>query len=64
VQNAELLAKCMPPAVAAQVLPALLVRAAEHGELVSLTRHEERVVKEALLWVFGAARCDSPVQAG
>lgn len=32
VQNAELLAKCMPPTAAAEVLPALLVRAAQHGE--------------------------------
>lgn len=32
VQNAELLAKCMPPAAAAEVLPTLLVRAAQHGE--------------------------------
>lgn len=32
VQNAELLAKCMPLTVAAEVLPALLVRAAQHGE--------------------------------
>ena len=32
VQNAELLAKCMPAAAAADVLPALLVRAAQHGE--------------------------------
>lgn len=32
VQNAELLARCMPAAAAAEVLPALLVRAAQHGE--------------------------------
>lgn len=32
VQNAELLAGCMPAAAAAQVLPSLLVRAAQHGE--------------------------------
>ncbi|PRW61454.1 SCY1 2 [Chlorella sorokiniana] len=33
VQNAELLAKAMPPAAAAEVLPTLLVRAAQHGDV-------------------------------
>ena len=32
VQNAELLAKCMPAAAAGDVLPPLLVRAAQHGD--------------------------------
>jgi hypothetical protein len=38
VQHAELLQGCMPPAVAAQVIPALLVRAAEHGERARVLR--------------------------